>query len=161
MGRKARDGQDRQDGQDRRDTRGGRIGGWATLVAALAFVVSACGSSSSTPTTTPTVTRTTDTFTGTVAVGGRDFHSFPIAATGTIDVTLTAATPPSTIVMGVSVGLPADGKCPAMAGASTQTAAGATVQLSGIASPGTLCVDVHDAGSQSAAVSYTVTVTHP
>lgn len=130
------------------------------LVVALLIGAAACGSSSSTPTTTPTVARTTDTFTGTVAVGGRDFHSFTITVTGNVDVTLTS-TAPSTIVMGVNVGIPANGLCPAMAGASTQTAAGASVQLSGVASPGLLCVDVHDVGNQSAPVSYTVTVTHP
>jgi hypothetical protein len=128
---------------------------------ALAIGVSACGGGGSTSTTTPTVARTTDTFTGTVAVGGRDFHSFTITATGTVDVTLTAAAPPSTIVMGVNIGIPANSLCPAMAGASTMTAAGASVQLSGIASPGLLCVDVHDVGNQSLPVSYTATVTHP
>jgi hypothetical protein len=120
-----------------------------------------CGSSTTTPTTPAAVARTTDTFTGTVAVGGRDFHSFPITAAGTVDVTLTAATPPATIVMGVSIGMPGNGICIPVAGGSTQTPAGSTVQLSGVASPGTLCVDVHDAGGQSAPVTYTVTVTHP
>ena len=140
----------------------GRVGlvGW-TFVLSLALGASACGSSGSTSTTTPTVARTTDTFTGTVAVGGRDFHSFTITATGTVDVTLTSATPPATIVMGLNIGIPGDSKCPAMAGASTLTAAGANVQLSGIASPGLLCVDVHDVGNQSVPISYTVTVTHP
>ena len=130
-------------------------------VIAIAIAASACGSTASSSTTTPTVARTTDTFSGTVAVGGRDFHSFTITATGTVDVTLTATTPPSTIVMGLNIGIPGDSKCPAMAGASTLTAAGASVQLSGIASPGLLCVDVHDAGNQSGPISYTVTVTHP
>jgi hypothetical protein len=157
IGTKGQDGRDGQDGQRGRARLLGRIG----LVLALLIGAAACGSSPSTSTTTPTVTRTTDTFSGTVAVGGRDFHSFTITTTGTIDVTLTAATPPSTIVMGVNVGIPANSLCPAMAGASTQTAAGTTVQLSGIASPGLLCVDVHDVGNQSAPVSYTVTVTHP
>ena len=46
-------------------------------------------------------------------------------------------------------------------GATTSAAAGASVQLSGLASPATLCVDVHDIGNQTAPVSYTVTVTHP
>jgi hypothetical protein len=63
--------------------------------------------------------------------------------------------------MGISVGVPADGKCPALLGASTTASAGTTVQLSGLATAGTLCVDVHDAGSQSDTVSYTVSVTHP
>jgi hypothetical protein len=64
--------------------------------------------------------------------------------------------------MGLSVGLPGDGgKCIALAGASTTASAGSSVQLSGMASPATLCVDVHDVGNQTAPVSYTVTVTHP
>jgi hypothetical protein len=140
----------------------GRVGqvGRMGLVVALLVSAAACGSTSSTTAAT-TVTRTTDTFTGTVPVGGADFHSFPITATGTIDVTLTAAAPPATIVMGLHIGTPADGKCTAIAGASTRASAGTTAQLSGIASPGTLCVDVHDVGNQSAPVSYTVTVTHP
>jgi hypothetical protein len=131
-----------------------------TLLAWL--IVTACHNNSTTPAAaTPTVARTTDTFTGTVAVGGADFHSFPIAATGTVDVTLTSATPPASVVMGLSVGTPGTDRCIAVAGGSTQTPAGSSVQLSGIASPGTLCVDVHDAGELSAPVSYTVTVTHP
>ena len=111
--------------------------------------------------TTPTVTRTTDTFSGTVPIGGSAFHSFAVTVTGTIDVTLTAATPPAAIVMGISVGTPADGTCTALAGASVLATAGSSAQLSGVASPGTLCVDVYDVGNQTAAVSYTVTVTHP
>jgi hypothetical protein len=134
-------------------------------LAAIALLVGAAGcnknSTTAATTTTSTVTRTTETFTGTVVIGGRDFHSFAVTVTGTIDVTLTAATPPSAIVMGVSVGTPADGKCTALAGASAKASAGASAQLSGMASPGTLCVDVHDVGNQSAPVSYTVTVTHP
>jgi hypothetical protein len=138
-----------------------QVGG-VGLAFAFALLSASCGSSGSSSTSTSsTVTRTTDTFTGTVAVGGSDFHSFPIAASGVIDVTLTAAAPPSTIVMGLSVGLPGDGRCVALAGASTTAAAGAAVQLSGTVSPGTLCVDVHDVGNQSAPVTYTLTATHP
>ena len=141
----------------------GRVGrvGHAAAALVLFFGVAGCGSSTTPATTTPTVPRTTDTFTGTVAVGGSDFHSFPVSATGPVDVTLTAAAPPSSIVMDISIGMPADGKCVALAGASSQTPPGPTPQLSGIASPGTLCVDVRDSGSESAPVSYTVTVTHP
>ena len=125
------------------------------------LAVSACHKdTTAAATTTPTVTRATDTFTGTVAVGGADSHSFTIAATGNVDVTLTAATPPDSVVMGLSIGTPGS-RCVPVAGGSTQTAAGSSVQLSGIASPGTMCVDVHDVGGHSAPVNYTVTVTHP
>ena len=147
-----------------RDGQAGQVGRAVLVAAAVALLVGAggCGSASTTaPAATSTVSRTTDNFTGTVAVGGSDVHSFPVAATGVVDVTLTAAAPPAAIVMGLSLGVPADGKCNAVAGGSTRTPAGASVQLSGIVSAGTLCVDVHDAGGQSSPVSYTVTVTHP
>jgi hypothetical protein len=119
------------------------------------------GNDTTAPTTPSAATRTTDRFTGTVLVGGSDFHSFPITATGSIDVTLTAATPPATVVMGIGIGIVVDGKCSEMPGAATQTAAGASVQLSGIVSPGTLCVDVRDLGAASGPVTYSLTVTHP
>ena len=133
-------------------------------LAAITMLLGAagCKTSNSTTATTPatTTTRTTDTFTGTVLVGGHDFHSFTVTASGQIDVTLTAATPASAVV-GVSIGTPGDTVCPAVAGGSVKAAAGATVQLSGMASPGTLCVDVRDVGGQTSTVSYTVTVLHP
>src|SRR5438093_13488812 len=75
--------------------------------AVLVFGATACTRNSTTPTTTPvTATRTTDTFSGTVQVGGRDFRGFTVSQTGQVDVTLTAAGPPSTIVMGLDVGKP-------------------------------------------------------
>jgi hypothetical protein len=141
----------------------GRIGQVGLAIALLAGIV-ACnnaGSTATTPTTSSTVTRTTDTFSGTVPVRGDDFHTFPTTVTGTIDVTLTVAGPPSTIAMGLSLGSPVNGQCVPLAGGSVNTPAGATVQLSGIASPATLCVDVRDIGNDTAPVSYTVTVTHP
>jgi hypothetical protein len=84
-----------------------------------------------------------------------------VSQTGQMDVTLTTAGPPSTIVMGLAVGMPGDAKCAPLAGASTSVPAGPTAQLSGTISPGTLCVQVYDLGYQTAPVSYTVTVTHP
>src|SRR5438034_1566295 len=86
----------------------------------LVFGATACTKNSTTPTTTPvTATRTTDTFSGTVQVGGRDFRGFTVSQTGQVDVTLTAAGPPSTIVRGLAVGMPGDATCAPLAGAST------------------------------------------
>lgn len=131
-------------------------------LAAIALLVGAagCGSSDTATTTptTPTVARTTDTFSGTVAVGGHDFHTFVVGATGQIDVTLTVANP--SVVMGLAIGTPG-GTCPALAGATVNAAAGAAAQLAGMATAGTLCVDVRDVGNQAAPVTYTVTVLHP
>jgi len=76
-------------------------------------------------------------------------------------VTLTAAGPPATIPMGVGVGTPGTGACGVLPGASVTTGAGATAQLTGLVSAGTLCVTVYDVGNQTAAVTYSLTVVHP
>ena len=132
------------------------------LAVFVAAVAPACNKSA-TPTaaTSPAATRTTDTFSGTVTAGGRDIHNFPVTAEGAIDVTLTAVAPASATVMGVSLGMAGDNGCAVLAGASTLTAAGTAAQLSGIVTAGTMCVEVYDAGTLTATVSYTVTVLHP
>jgi hypothetical protein len=134
-----------------------------SLALVLLFTATACtGNNTSTATTTtPTVARTTDTFTGTVQVHGSDFHSFPVTQAGQVDVTLTVAGPPPTIAMGLDVGAPNGSACVPFAGASANVQAGSAVQLSGVISAGTVCVQVRDIGNATAPVSYTVTVTHP
>ena len=125
----------------------------------LMLTVAACGGgSSSTP--APSGTVTTETFSGTVAVGGRDFHSFTTKQTGEVDVTLTAAGPPPTISMGLGVGTVNGSTCSLLPGASINTQAGTAVQLAGTVSAGTLCVQVYDIGNQTAPITYTVTVAH-
>src|SRR5262249_20768444 len=136
-------------------------------VAAVAFAVAcaACGHSSSSGTnltTSPSAATKTETFSGTVNQGTMDFHTFTVTVTGEVDVTLTAAGPPSTIFMGLGVGLPtSDGSaCTLLTGASVLTQAATTPQLAGTAAPGTYCVAVFDAGNLSAAITYSVTVAH-
>jgi hypothetical protein len=94
-------------------------------------------------------------------VNGSAFHTFSVAQAGAVDMTLTAAAPPSTIVMGIGLGTVVEARCVLLAGAAAEVPAGAAAQLSGIVSAGTLCADVHDAGHQTTAVSYTLIVTHP
>ena len=134
---------------------------------ALALVVAAglcaaCSKGSTSGTVSaPSTTRTTDTFSGTVQVGGTVFHSFPVSKTGSTDVDLTAASPPPTIVMGLALGTPGDAGCTPLAGASSNVVAGSTPQITGLTTAGTLCVQIRDVGQQTAPVTYTVTVTHP
>jgi len=125
---------------------------------ALVLASAACGGSSSS--TTPSTTTTTDTFNGTVAVGSADFHPFTVTTTGQVNVTLTAAGPPSTITMGIGVGLVSGSTCTIVAGGSVNTPAGTSAQLNGTVSPGTYCVQVFDIGNQTAPITYTVTVNH-
>jgi hypothetical protein len=139
------------------------------LVTTVALgTMTACGGNSSDTSALPAPSGTvvTDTFTGTVAlpVAGVlqvDVHNFTVAVPGSISVTLTAAGPPATIMMGLGVGNPAaDGSCSFLSGGTTQTPAGSTAQLSGSLAAGTYCVAVGDIGNALQPISYTVTVAH-
>ena len=136
-----------------------------TLGVALALVAAtaACsGSSSNNSTiTAPTGTLVTDTFTGTVPVGGLDFQNFTVTTGGTINATLVAAGPPPTITMGFAIGTPGTtGVCSLLSGAQVTTPAGATAQLTGSLAAGTYCVEVVDVGNAAGPITYTVTVAH-
>jgi len=134
--------------------------GLYALMLALAFASAACKKDDA-PTTPSAPPTKTDTFTGTVQVKSSVNHTFTVEQSGQVSVTLTAASPPPTIVMGIGVGTPANGACGVLQGASVVAAASATAQLTGVVSPGMLCVAISDVGNQTTAVTYTVTVTHP
>ena len=127
---------------------------------AAAVLLSACGSSSSIP-SAPSGNPTTETFTGSVAVGSQDLHQFTVTqAGGSVAVTLTAAGPPATIYEGLGVGTFAGGVCTPLSGATTLAQAGSTAQLTGALDAGAYGVEVYDVGNQTAAITYSLTVTH-
>jgi hypothetical protein len=131
----------------------------------LALAVAACTSTASTTSTTsvtsPTPAVTTETFSGTVDVGGRAFNPFTIALSGgQVNVILTAAGPPSTIYMGLGVGTYDGTACTLLSGGSVVTPAGTSAQLVGTLNAGAYCVMVYDAGNQTASITYAVTVNH-
>jgi hypothetical protein len=138
-----------------------------TLLAVLAPAFAAgcaqtADDTSTTTTTAPTAAPTTEKFTGTVPVGGSDVKTFNILlANGQLNVILTAAGPPPAIQMGLAVGTYSGSTCTVFQGGSVTVPAGATAQLAGTAfSAGTYCVQVSDAGKQTAPVTYAVTVIH-
>jgi hypothetical protein len=131
-----------------------------TVLLALALASGGCRGDDSTP-TAPTDPPKTDTFTGTVQVNGKAIHNFNVEKSGQVSATLTGASPPASIVMGLGIGTPGENACGLLHGASVNTAAGSTAQLTGVVSPGTLCVTVFDIGNQTAPVTYTVSVVHP
>ena len=103
----------------------------------------------------------TENFSGTVAVAGSDIHPFTVTTSGqAINVTLTAAGPPSTIFMGLGVGAPVGSTCQLLSGGSSIVQAGSAPQLSGTINAGSYCLMVFDAGNDTALVTYTATVTH-
>ena len=129
-----------------------------SLVLALAGI--GCGKNNDS-TTSPTTTTKTESFTGSVAVGGSAMNPFTVAAAGQVMVTLTAAGPPATVPVGLGIGTPANSVCAVLPGGSVNVVAGSVSQLSGIVTPGSYCVTVFDIGGQTGAITYSVTVVHP
>jgi hypothetical protein len=131
------------------------------LLLPLALMTAACSQSSAATTLAPTpaATVTTDTFTGTLIPLGTNSHSFTVAATGAVNITLLSVGPPATITVGLGVGTPSATSCALIQAVSTP--AGTIAQLSGTANAGAFCISVFDVGNLSASVDYTVTVSHP
>jgi hypothetical protein len=132
------------------------------LALPLALFVSGCNKSDDTPTSpsAPTGPLVSETFAGTVAPLGQSFHPFNVAETSAISLQLTAAGPPSTIYMLMSLGAVSGSSCTALSNATVLAQASASPQLSGDIDPGSYCVILGDAGNQSETVSYTVIVNH-
>jgi hypothetical protein len=128
----------------------------------LAFLAAACGESSTptTPTTTtPTTTTVTESFDGTLNQSGSNTHTFSSEA-GTVNVTLTAEGPLSTLSLGMDVGTWDGTTCTTVL---TSSAANQGTVLTGTATTAiNLCIKVYDVGNitEEATVTYTVTAEH-
>jgi hypothetical protein len=98
-------------------------------------------------------------FTGTVAVGGSSFFTFTVAQPGTVNVTLTSLGGSSPV--GLGIGAPNGTTSCQLATSSQSTTAGSSPQLTAKENAGTYCVSVFDTGSLAAATTFAVTVAHP
>ena len=146
----------------------------ATTAAILGLILfgSACShsSTSTSPSTTSSTTSTTaaaptvsESFTGTLPVGGFKFFSFNIAANGTVNVTLNSVSGtgvPSTVQLGLGIGSPSGIDC----SATTNVTAGVTAaapQTTGTFGPGLFCVRVYDVGNLFGPANFNITIAHP
>jgi hypothetical protein len=125
----------------------------------------ACGKSAATTSPTPTPDSVTETFTGTLPVGGSAFYSFSTATAGTVTATLTDIEGdgvPSSVEVNLGIG---------PLSAFTCSATPVEVQMSGTAQvpalvtnteqPGVYCVIISDIGNLFAPATFTVTIDHP
>jgi hypothetical protein len=137
------------------------------LVSALG---AGCGSgapttSPSSTSTTPAAPAVTETFVGTLAVGGATFYSFSISVYGTVNATLVSiggnGVPP-TVELNLGIGTPRGTTC-----SSTPTpvqvsgGAGVTTLVTATEQPGVYCVIISDLGNLSGPANFTVTIDHP
>ena len=116
-------------------------------------------------TTTPSPAIVSETFTGTVQPQSAQLYNFQIGTPGAVTVTLTSAGPPSTIFMGLGLGVPAIGAngqptCSLVISVNAQ--AGTTAQISASANTaGTGCASIYDIGNQTGPVDFSIVITHP
>lgn len=128
---------------------------WMLLV--YCGLLAGCGGNDATG---PSPVLVTDRFSDTLAPSGSSSHPFTVASPGgDVDVTLVSTGPPATVSLGVGIGTPNGEACDVAIGVTTP--AGVTPQVLESAGPGTYCVVVADVGNLTAAISYSLTVTHP
>jgi hypothetical protein len=130
------------------------------LFACLIGTTAACGSSDPLPTTPTQTTMFTEVFAGTVSTNGAQTFTFISQASGTVTATVTALSPDSTSILGISLGTVASG-----GGCQVVIANDRATQLSGIqgavGSAGNLCARVYDPGVVVEPLTYELTVVHP
>jgi hypothetical protein len=132
---------------------------------AAALLSAACSNTQSpTPPTTPTpaVSPTTETFVGTLPVGGARFYSFSIAVSGMVNVTLvsigrTAVAPD--VMVSLGLGTPSGTSCSSSSPATVS--AGSTAQVTATEQPGLYCVNIADVGNLPAPADFSITIDHP
>jgi hypothetical protein len=139
------------------------------VVVPLVLLTAACGQSdTSTVPTEPTTTAppsAVDAFSGTLQPTGTNLHTFTVAKTGYVEITLIGVVPQlvpgpsSPIVVGLGIGTPSGtGTCTVLYKVNAQ--AGTSAQIVGTATAGPDCLTVFDVGTLSQPVIYTVTVAH-
>lgn len=138
----------------------------AVSLAVVSAWCASCGKSASTTAPTPPTPDTlTETFAGTLPVGGSAFYSFSIATAGTVTATLASVSgnqvPPS-VVMNLGIGTLSQFTCSASPTAvQISGTAGVPTQVSASEQPGVYCVIISDIGNLFAPASFTVTIDHP
>ncbi|MGE3519543.1 MAG: hypothetical protein AB7J63_11395 [Vicinamibacterales bacterium] len=139
----------------------------ALLSAAL--TMGACDDSTSPTEPTsddPAAAAVSETFSGTLPVGGASFYSFSIAVFGTTTVRLTAIggpDVPADVIVNLATGTPSGSECSATLPVSVQATgdAGLTNEVTTSLPAGTHCVVVADAGNLAGPAAFTVVIEHP
>ena len=129
-------------------------------LAATAVGAAGCGSSttsSTTTTTTPSVS-ITETYTGTVAVGGAASFSFSVLASGNVTATYKSMSPAAGATMGLALGIWNGASCNVII-ANDNAIVNSTV-IGNATAAGTLCVRAYDIGKLTATQTVELAITH-
>jgi hypothetical protein len=126
------------------------------VIVLTASLAAAC--ISGTP-TAPDPVADVNTFSSSVAPGSAASRQFDVTTGGTVSVRLSS-TNPDGVVLGLGVGIPrSNGSC--AVSSAVDTPAGAEAQLAVTTGAGAYCARVHDPGTLSAPVSFTLVISRP
>ena len=132
------------------------------VLAALAALAGACGSTITSPTTT--VATITETYNGTLIASGAGTFSFTTLSGGSVIATLTTIGPDNTKTVGFSLGNFNSATNVCSVTLDNAAAAQGFSFNANTSSIGTYCVRIYDNGSTTTdgvPYTYTITVTHP
>jgi hypothetical protein len=110
---------------------------------------------------TPRSTAGTDTFSSLLPVGSSASRAFDVSQPGTIAVTLSVASPPANVTIGLALGVPRADGSGCYVNTTLLTPAGAAPQITRAVEPGEYCVRVFDPGTLGTTVGFTTTAVHP
>jgi hypothetical protein len=108
----------------------------------------------------------TEVFSGTIDVGASSYFAFTVANVGDLTVTMTSAGPPSTIVMGIGLGIGGATATTCQLQITKQTAAGDAPQIGASQVPAssslgsTYCVGIGDIGNAPGPVAFSIIIVH-
>lgn len=131
------------------------------LVMLVVAAVAAVSCNKDVVATAPTPDTTTDTFSSQLGVGGSATRSFVVRTTGMVSVTLTSVGPPSTLAVGLGLGIPMASGNGCNLTRSAVTTAGSDPQVTATADSGTYCVRVYDVGNLTGDVTFSISILHP
>ena len=138
-----------------------RLSGAFVLCAVVALLTAGCSNSSTaaTSTTTPS-TSVTENIGGALTVGGLSSHAFTTFSGGTISVTLSGLSGPTTVV-GLGLGVYNATTFVCSLTTSLNTTPGTAAQISATVDTGTYCVEIYDIGTLGGPQGFSISIVHP
>jgi hypothetical protein len=130
----------------------------------LLFValLAAAGCDDATTATSPTVTSpVTELFSGQFIPGGSAARAFTAASAGTVSITLSQLGPQTGLVVGLGIGIPQANGSGCLMTQVVEAGASTSAQLTVQVDAGTYCVRLHDLGTLTSQVAFTVTIVRP
>ena len=93
--------------------------------------------------------------------GGTAARSFTAASAGTVSITLSHLGPQSGLVVGLGIGIPQSNGSGCLMTQVQEAGASTSPQLTTQVDEGTYCVRLHDLGTLTSQVAFTVTIVRP